>query len=185
MGDKFMVIITARHVDVEFLNKLALNLRDPGDDEFSIFLSLDSDDKVHSRHLSPPVDFDPATNSFAGMSIADVEAFIAASESKLFMSFSDSGDFIVIDDEAVQRGDCVLLHADWDIEGDENEDDEIDGAEKGGGDREEVFGFKKARVPPSDAFNMVCNLSVANLGWEDFCPRPDPESGAHWYFYGF
>ncbi|GAM87684.1 hypothetical protein ANO11243_057110 [Dothideomycetidae sp. 11243] len=158
----------------QFLNRLAIELRDyahlhynsdnddDDDDVFHLFLS--PSDTEQWIHLSPPiVDFVPAENLFAGESIQDVETFAVAHADALGEMNAEPCVFIGIDEQAMIDGNCILF--------DRILDDET----------EDFSGFHKARIPRSKAWSMQANLSLANVDFEDYCPDADPEAGERWY----
>ncbi|GAM87685.1 hypothetical protein ANO11243_057120 [Dothideomycetidae sp. 11243] len=126
-------------------------------DPFSTVLDVSS-----TVPLTPPfVDFDSASNVFVGMSIPQIEDFVRQHQKTLRQRFYEVHTFIVIDDESVHKGDCVLLRETWERK------NEVPTS----------IGFKKARIPRWDACNIVLNLSVGNMAFYDFCEEPDLARG--------
>ncbi|KAF2152922.1 hypothetical protein K461DRAFT_293234 [Myriangium duriaei CBS 260.36] len=183
MPERGLFIVTAKSVDVEFLKRLALDLRDyehydytgPDDDHFILALSPSDPDDFVDLDPSTLRDFNHDLNGFAGKSLQEVEAFAthfqglrdqAREEQQEDQHDEDDYpnlcDLFVIDDQAVRDEDCVLLSRHVDEDGEYGE-------------------FRKARLPRSMVMDIYTNLWISNLDFEDFFPEQDEELGPGWW----
>ena len=107
-----------------------------------------------------PVSF--TTNHFAGKTIQEVEKFINESKTKLETLQISNSLFVVIDQRAVQEGNCIVFERTLDDEDEETDD------------------FRAVRLSRSEAWLVLCNLDISNMDFGDYIDEDEsPVDGVY------
>lgn len=165
------LIITAAGVDFKFVNRLLLYLRDweygeeGSNDNFTLCLSK-------KKHIEIDKDLPPtvppvksiARNEFENMPLNTLESYMLG----LKDDSAHNHLFLVLDDKGVRDQTIIIMERAID-----DESEECDYLDE----------YNKARVPWDEAYLMWCNLSISNMGFEDFCDDDKGKSEDDWWTY--
>ena len=88
-------------------------------------------------------------NHFGGKSLDEIDSFMRSNDSKLGDLNVTRGEWVTIDQEGVESDTCLVYSQDMLEEGSQ-------------------VPFKAARLPYTEAWGMIVNLSLGNMGFEEW-----------------
>ncbi|KAJ7069217.1 hypothetical protein C8F01DRAFT_1015022 [Mycena amicta] len=105
-----------------------------------------------------PIDPEITHSDFAGMSLAEINAFVRENSEELEGINMSNFNWLVIDQRGLETSTCIVVEQYYDP------GDEDDPASEG----KHTDEFRACRLPYEQAWSMISNLSIANMGFEDF-----------------
>ncbi|KAJ7732800.1 hypothetical protein DFH07DRAFT_846252 [Mycena maculata] len=161
------IFVTAAHASPKALNRALLLIQDfeytkyPGDSTWVLLSSKELPSAPTAATALPLPPGGSTVNDFASMSLADINAFVRARDAALETADLSGLDWLVIDQTGLETSTCLVCERYY--------DDGEDGGEEGPTDE-----FRACRVPYEEAWIMIQNLHVGNMGFEEFV---DEEAG--------
>lgn len=168
------VFLTAEKVDLKVLNKYIVYIQNyeytdnPLED--SSYVLLDSTTlpkEIHSAS-TPPLSV-PCPNDFTNATINEINAFVRSHEPAFKECGLGTTLWLVIDQEGLDNLTCIL------VEQDHGEDEE--------GKFKMLDTYKAVRIPCQMVWGTLCNLQLANMGFEDFADEDKGEGEDGLYRY--
>ncbi|KAJ7739077.1 hypothetical protein DFH07DRAFT_944009 [Mycena maculata] len=155
------VFLTADRTSFKALNRALLLLQDFEFSEYPqdirwVLLSSKELPSTPAKATTLPVS-DTSSNAFASMSFVDINTFVRANETALQAAEISASDWLIIDQKGLETSTCLVCEQYYKGE------DEEDG-EEGGLTNE----FRACRIPYEQAWGMISNLDIANMGFEDY-----------------
>ncbi|KAJ7150466.1 hypothetical protein C8R43DRAFT_1236192 [Mycena crocata] len=161
MGSNWILFITASRASTKALNRALVLMQDyeysdtPADSLPFLLTSENLPNTPQPPTTLPLSDTDVSSNDFAGMSLADINAFVRSHEEQLRTIKLSGSDWLVIDQRGLATSTCFVCERFYDF-GDERE---------GAGHTSE---FRACRIPYEHSWLMITNLDIANMGFEEF-----------------
>ncbi|KAJ7437203.1 hypothetical protein B0H11DRAFT_2108118 [Mycena galericulata] len=181
MASLWMVFVTAPRVSTKALNRALLLIQDfeftdyPGESSWVLLSSKILPSTPVEATVLPVSDI-PA-NDFASMPPADINTFIHANDAALTALPVSTSNWLIIDQKGLETSTCLVCEQYYNYE----EDEDGDGGEEGLTDE-----FRACRIPYEEAWSMISNLDIANMGFEDFVDEDaGPEEDGSWKWVSF
>ncbi|KAJ7653908.1 hypothetical protein DFH06DRAFT_1299055 [Mycena polygramma] len=163
MATTWPVFVTAVDPPQKELNRAFLLIQDfeysdyPGDSRWTLLTSEDLPSMAPKATPLPLPEI--PSNGFASMPLAEINSFIRANEGVLTDIDVSSSDWLIIDQKGLETSTCLVCEQIY-SSGEEAED-----FEEGEGLTKE---FRACRIPYEEAWSMMANLEIANMGFTDF-----------------
>ncbi|KAJ7123549.1 hypothetical protein C8R44DRAFT_620878 [Mycena epipterygia] len=154
------VFVTAPRSPPKALNRAFLLIQDfkysvyPDDNPWTLLTSKELPVTPPKATPLPLADISGA-NGFVAMSFAEINAFVRTHETGLKDADISSLDWLIIDQVGLETSTCLVCEQYYNY-GEE------------GGDEGMTDEFRACRIPYEEAWIMITNLDVGNMGFEDF-----------------
>ncbi|KAJ6545442.1 hypothetical protein B0H19DRAFT_283947 [Mycena capillaripes] len=102
-------------------------------------------------------------NEFASMSLEEINTFVRGHEVLLTNVEISKSNWLVIDQTGLETSTCIVCEQFYNP-GEENE---------GEGQEGYTSEFRACRIPFEEAWNMIVNLDLANMGFEEYVNEED------------
>lgn len=172
------ILIVTGHASHKEINQLLLYLRDyefGAGDVFHLITTKNISDALQSPKTTEPGSLSEANyrNEWTGASCEEVESFM----SKLHVAGPNPNFikrlYLLLDDQGISDKTIIIGHRIYEFA-----DEDLDeGTPKTKHDAD----YDKARFAWDSAYNTWCNLSIANMGWEEFCKDDEKPTNDGWW----
>ncbi|KAJ7784250.1 hypothetical protein B0H16DRAFT_1402060 [Mycena metata] len=163
MGRNFAVFVTTKPSG-KALNRAFLLIQDfefgkyPKDSRWTLITSKKAPSEPPPATVLPIPDISNK-NAFASSSMAEINTFIRENEDFIAKMGVSAGDWLIIDQKGLESSTCLVCEQIY------NPGEDGEGGEGEAGMTSE---FRACRLPYEWAWSMICNLDIANMGFEEF-----------------
>ncbi|KAJ7455065.1 hypothetical protein FB451DRAFT_1099385 [Mycena latifolia] len=158
------VFVTAETASLQELNRVFLLIQEDSaimdpDDRRWLFLTSKNLPSVPPQATEPPLI--EILTAFAGMSLAEINAFVRAHQDALERLEISAQNWLVIDHKGLATSTCLVCEQFYDIG---NEDEGIEG-------RGLTDEYHACRTPYEKAWSIMINLDIGNMHFVDWVDR--------------
>ncbi|KAJ6545401.1 hypothetical protein B0H19DRAFT_1167582 [Mycena capillaripes] len=163
------VFITAARAPPKVLNRAFLLIHDfqygeyPATYGWTLLTSKELPTTPPPATAVPLPDAASTSNEFASMSLEEINTFVREHEVLLTNVGISNSNWLVIDQTGLETSTCIVCEQVYNS-GEENE---------GEGQEGYTSEFCACRMPYEEAWGMIVNLDIANMGFEDFVNEED------------
>ncbi|KAF7288931.1 hypothetical protein MIND_01409400 [Mycena indigotica] len=172
------IFLTAAQAPPKTLNRALLYMHDfenspfPPDYGWILLSSKTLPSKAKARRPTRvPITPAISASEFAGMSLAQVNAFVRANSTALEKIDVSVADWAVLDQKGLETSTCLVCEQVY------------DGGEEGADEGRMTDEFRACRIPYEKAWGMIANLDISNMDFEDFIDQDagEQEDGSWLY----